>query len=85
MSSGNDTRNFGPAKFEEFRIVIWAKHISLTEVHCQLTDCVGDGVTRVQNVKKFEICRTVIHDENWTSGVHTARTILNVEELVAKH
>jgi len=32
---------FGPAKFEEFRIVIRAKHNSPTEVHCQLTDVCG--------------------------------------------
>lgn len=47
----------------------------------------GDGVTRVQHVKRFEICRTAIHDDDGTGGVHTSRTILNevhVEELVVK-
>jgi len=32
---------FGPAKFDEFRIVIWAKRISPIEIHCQLTDVYG--------------------------------------------
>jgi hypothetical protein len=64
---------FGPAKFDEFRIIMWAKHISPIEIHCQLTDVYGrrrdEGAAR----QKFEICRMVIDDDDWTGGIHTSR------------
>jgi hypothetical protein len=48
----------------------------------------GGGVKRVQHVRKFEICQTVIHDDDWTGGVHTSKTILDavhIEELIVKN
>lgn len=42
----------------------------------------------LENYAEFENCRMDIHDDDWTGGLRTSRTIVNaarVEELVVKN
>jgi hypothetical protein len=71
---------FGPAKFDEFRIVIWAKHISAIEIHCQLTVVYGrrrDESAARQKVRNLSNAYPRWWLDRWDSHINPLRPELN--------
>lgn len=63
-----------------------AKHIWSIDVNCQCFEVCGEGLTRVQKIRKwcrqFENCRMDIHDDNCTDRPNISGTDVKAARVV---